>query len=84
LNDVRIAHYATDLEEFALGVCCVAAPYFNATGRVLGAITVASAKPRFDAHFDLYRDTVVAAAAEVTAVLSGEPGTVASDAERVG
>ncbi|MDQ1660258.1 MAG: hypothetical protein QOJ68_238 [Blastococcus sp.] len=84
LNDVHIAHYATDLEEFALGVCCVAAPYFNATGRVLGAITVASAKPRFEAHFNLYRDTVVAAAAEVTAVLLGEQGRVASDEERAG
>ncbi|MCU1615771.1 MAG: IclR family transcriptional regulator [Frankiales bacterium] len=84
LGDVRIAHYATDLEEFALGVCCVAAPYFNATGRVLGAITVASAKPRFEAHFDLYRDTVMAAASEVTSVLSGERGALAADEKRVG
>jgi DNA-binding IclR family transcriptional regulator len=84
LNDVRMAHYATDLEEFALGVCCVAAPYFNATGRVLGAITVASAKPRFEANFELYRDTVVSAASQITAILSGERGPSVAVEERVG
>jgi IclR family acetate operon transcriptional repressor len=72
LNEVRLAHYATDLEEFALGVCCVAAPYFNATGRVLGAITVASSKPRFEDNFDRYRDAVLDSASAITAALAGE------------
>jgi IclR family acetate operon transcriptional repressor len=84
LNEVRIAHFSTDLEEFAHGVCCVAAPYFNGAGRVLGAITVASAKPRFEENFARYRDTVLAAAHEVTAVLSGGQGPSIAEAARVG
>ena len=38
LNKARMVGLATDFEEFALNLCCVAAPVHNANGRVEGAL----------------------------------------------
>ena len=38
LNKARMVGLATDFEEFALNLCCVAAPAHNANGRVEGAL----------------------------------------------
>ena len=47
LIEVRRQGYALDREEFAIGLGCVAAPYFDAKGEVAGAVTVSAPVPRF-------------------------------------
>ena len=38
LENIRRNGYATDKEEFGRGIVCVAAPIFDYTGKVVGAI----------------------------------------------
>jgi DNA-binding IclR family transcriptional regulator len=45
LNKARMVGLATDFEEFALNLCCVAAPVLDGSGRVEGAIGL-STTPR--------------------------------------
>ena len=45
LNKARMVGLATDFEEFALNLCCVAAPVYDACGKVEGAIGL-STTPR--------------------------------------
>lgn len=47
LREIRAVGYAVDREEFARGVCCVAAPYFDAANSVTGAIAVSLPASRF-------------------------------------
>jgi IclR family acetate operon transcriptional repressor len=46
-DSIRERGYATDVEEFALDVSCIAAPIISA-GRVIGAYTVSSPTDRFN------------------------------------
>ncbi len=40
LEEVRRQGYALDIEEFDLGVCCIAAPVYNLQGKLVGAIGI--------------------------------------------
>lgn len=40
LNEVRLRGYAIDDEEYCLGIRCVAAPFFNHNGQVIGSLSV--------------------------------------------
>lgn len=53
LARVRARGYAVDEQEFEIGVCCLAAPYFDAEDRVAGAITVSMPSSRFRASREL-------------------------------
>lgn len=57
LRRVAAQGYAEDLEEFADGVCCAAAPFFGVDGEVAGALAVS--QPHFRYQRD--RDRSVAA-----------------------
>lgn len=47
LDIIRGRGYATDLEELNIGVCCVAAPYFDVDGRPAGSFTVSMPSVRY-------------------------------------
>jgi IclR family acetate operon transcriptional repressor len=45
---VRAAGYATDLQENEIGICCVAAPVLDHTGRVTAGLSISVPASRFD------------------------------------
>ena len=47
LEQVRARGYATDHEEFADDICCIAAPIFDVQGRVIGSIGLAVPASRY-------------------------------------
>jgi IclR family acetate operon transcriptional repressor len=53
LARIRTQGYAVDLEEYADGVCCASAPFFDQQRAPVGALTVSAPRSRFDAraHF---------------------------------
>lgn len=66
LDVVKSRGYATDNEEVVEGVSCVAAPLFDHTGSVVGAISIAGTDPRLRAADDELPDVVKNAAAVVS------------------
>lgn len=71
LGEVRSLGYATDEEDYEAGICCVAAPYFDAIGAVVGSVTVSAPTVRFGALRRTVLPRVRAAAADMTRVLGG-------------
>lgn len=70
LAAVRSGGYATNFEEETPGVCGIAAPVRDHTGRVTAAICVGyPAARRSDVHDRALLDAVIASAAELSAVL---------------
>ncbi|WP_404474440.1 IclR family transcriptional regulator [Microbacterium aerolatum] len=75
LAAVRSAGYATNFEEETPGVCGIAAPVRDHTGRVTAAICVGyPAARRSDVHDRALLDAVVESAAELSAVLGYSGG----------
>jgi IclR family acetate operon transcriptional repressor len=60
LQTIRSQGYATDLEEYELGVCCLSAPLEE--GRSAFIVALSAPKERFLENFESYRDAVLAAA----------------------
>jgi DNA-binding IclR family transcriptional regulator len=48
LDEVRDLGYSTDLEENEPGICCVGAPVFDHTGRVIAGMSLSTPTSRFD------------------------------------
>jgi IclR family acetate operon transcriptional repressor len=69
LSEIAAHGYAVDDEEFALGVCCLAAPFFGVDGQVRGAVTVSAPAERFGAAEETIREAVLAAAERVSSLL---------------
>lgn len=61
--------YSVDQEEFEEGVCCIAAPYFDLSGRLRGAVSVSMPTFRTPLMGDQIRPEVLQAAEEVSRVL---------------
>lgn len=61
--------YAVDQEEFEEGVCCIAVPYFDLTGRLRGAVSVSMPTFRAPLMGDQIRPDVLRAGDEVSRVL---------------
>ncbi len=49
MNQVRSEGFATNLEEFVGGFCCIAAPIHSASGEVEAAIGLSAPSRRFTA-----------------------------------
>jgi IclR family acetate operon transcriptional repressor len=64
LASIRARGYALDLEEFTLGVCCLAAPLEGTASYV---ISLAAPRERFADRFDDYVDAIVETAADASA-----------------
>jgi DNA-binding IclR family transcriptional regulator len=75
LEAARRHGFAFDDEEYEEGICCVAAPYFDAAGRVVGSLAVSAPAVRRDALRGAIRDEVVATSRRMSAALGApRPG----------
>ena len=72
LRTVQLQGYATDLEEYAPGLRCVAAPVRDASSRVIGALSLSGPAMRLDE--DRLHGTVAEAVTGAAAILSAELG----------
>lgn len=77
LEGVRRDSFAFDDEHFERGICCVAAPYFDATGAVAGSFAVSAPATRADRLRGPILEQVVDAAAEMSRAL-GSPSNGSS------
>lgn len=79
MDDVAARGYATNVEEEAPGVCGVAAPVRDHTGRVVAAVCIGYPAVRHtEAHAATLRDEVVDAAGELSLLLGADPGAVSA------
>ena len=70
LEQVRRDGYSTDLQDNELGICCVGAPVFDHSGRVVAAISLSTPASRFDrARLDDTGHLVQSAAGRISAAL---------------
>ena len=73
LNRVRLVGLATDFEEFAHNLCCVAAPVENRRGKVEGAIALSTTPRRIRDEGRHLTEMVQWAAGEASALLKEDP-----------
>lgn len=71
LTNVRLAKYAEDVEEFEIGLTCVAAPIFDHTGKAIAAISVSGPTTRMVKPF---REQIAEELIRVTKDLSNKFG----------
>jgi IclR family acetate operon transcriptional repressor len=76
LEQVRRDGYSTDLQENELGICCVGAPVFDHSGRVVAGISLSTPASRFEqARLDESGQLMQTAAGRISAALGwGGPG----------
>ncbi|MFD1056612.1 IclR family transcriptional regulator [Terrabacter terrigena] len=77
LDDVRSSGYSTDLQDNELGICCVGAPVFDHTGRVIAGLSLSTPSSRFDSSRLDQVGALVAAAGERVSRALGWSGTQA-------
>jgi len=75
LGTIREQGYAFDDEDFEEGICCVAAPYFDITGAVVGSLAASGPAVRRAELRGPIRDSVVAAAKKMSEALGAENPT---------
>lgn len=74
LARTRQRGWALDDEAQALGMRCVAAPFFNAYGEAVAAISISGPTPRIsDARIPVLGDLVARTAAGITHRIGGRP-----------
>lgn len=69
LMEAKSKGYAVDNEDFEPGICCIAAPYFEANGSVAGSLAVSGPAVRSELLFGRVQEHVVDTAAAISAVL---------------
>ena len=80
LRDVRQRGYGIDDEEFVDGIRCVAAPVFDLTGRVIGAISLSAPTMRTNTQrFLEFTEAVCSAARQLSRQLGYRASTGAPD-----
>jgi DNA-binding IclR family transcriptional regulator len=70
LAAVRQRGYSLDLEEFAPGVCCIGAPIFGATGRVVASLGISLPASRYHADSTALARHVMTTGAAATRTLA--------------
>lgn len=73
LARIRAQGYAYDLEEGMPELCCVAAPISDFTGQVVAALSLSLPAYRFAEVRDLYRESLLRTAAELSGALGYAP-----------
>lgn len=68
LNQVRCEGFATDLEEFSSGFCCIAAPVHSAAGDVEAAIGLSAPSRRFRVEAKSFAHMILRAGQEASAI----------------
>lgn len=83
---VRSQGYAMDLEELALGVCCLAAPVLSSDGTAEAAVAVAAPTARFQQNVDALKQLVMEKAREAGLALGlgTSDGTAAARHDQLG
>ncbi|WP_116043844.1 IclR family transcriptional regulator [Amycolatopsis palatopharyngis] len=81
LEVVRRNGYSTDLQDNEVGICCVGAPVFDHTGRVVAGISLSTPGSRFDPSRVEETGAMVAATADRVSHALGWPGRRSSTSE---
>jgi IclR family acetate operon transcriptional repressor len=80
LDEVRERGYSTDLQENEIGICCVGAPIFDHTGRVVAGLSLSTPASRFEIQrLDTVGGLVAAAAQGVSRSLGWADDRADSD-----
>jgi len=66
LREVRVRGHAFDLEETLQGLCCVAAPVYDAAGEVAAALSISAPAFRFETNEEVYTQAVLEAARRIS------------------
>ena len=72
LSEVKKHGYEFDNEEYALGICCIAAPIFDHTGKVIAAVGITGPSSKYDSEEDFSK--LVAAVQKTAASISRKIG----------
>jgi DNA-binding IclR family transcriptional regulator len=73
LRQIARQGYSTDREEFSIGIGCVAAPIFSATGQAVAALSMSAPEWRLSENFKNYVSAVTRSAQEASAILGYRP-----------
>lgn len=84
LSQIAVRGYAIDREQFADGVCCIAAPVFSVGGKVEAVLTVSAPTGRFERNEEQLVNAVVEAANEASAILGFSPISARTSQEKEG
>lgn len=66
LQETRRRGYGYDIEETAIGVCCIAAPIFNDRNKVIAAVSLVVPPARFEAYGSTYHGAIMEAARRIS------------------
>ncbi len=69
LADIREHGWASETEEFTVGICSLGAPFFGADGKVLGALSLALPVARYEEAVDRCHKAVVTAAEQASRIM---------------
>jgi len=73
LRQIARQGYATDREEFSIGIGCVAAPIFSAAGQAVAALSMSAPEWRLTENFKLYVAAITRSAQEASDILGHHP-----------
>jgi DNA-binding IclR family transcriptional regulator len=73
LRQIARQGYSTDREEFSIGIGCVAAPIFSASGQAVAALSMSAPEWRLSENFKAYVGAVTRSAQEASAILGYRP-----------